>query len=206
MLTGKTVALGVTGGIAVYKAAEVLRDLTKRGAEVHVIMTANSQRFVSRLVFEALSHRPVIADMWEARSLNADISARSGAIRDLVSQLTDRLPTLRAEHRAALEERLQNFLKDVPVDPQRLAQEVAYLADRSDVSEELTRLASHLHQLEGFLASGEPVGRKLDFVVQELNREVNTIGSKLHDISVAQVVIELKHELEKIREQVQNLE
>ncbi len=142
----------------------------------------------------------------EGKALNADISARAAAIRDLVTQLTDRLPTLRAEHRAALEERLQNFLKDVPVDPQRLAQEVAYLADRSDVSEELTRLASHLHQLEGFLASGEPVGRKLDFVVQELNREVNTIGSKLHDISVAQVVIELKHELEKIREQVQNLE
>lgn len=142
----------------------------------------------------------------EGKALHADITALVASVRGLIVQLTDRLPVARAEHQAALEDRLQNLLKDVPLDPQRLAQEVAYLADRADVSEEVARLGSHLDQLEGFIASGEPVGRRLDFLVQEMNREVNTIGSKLGDLTVSRLVIELKHELGKIREQVQNIE
>lgn len=142
----------------------------------------------------------------EGKALHADITTRVATVRGLIAQVTDRLPVVQAEHQAALEERLQGFLKDVPLDPQRLAQEVAYLVDRSDVSEEVARLGSHMDQLEQFLASDGSVGRKLDFVVQEMNREVNTVGSKLNDLTVSRLVIELKHELEKIREQVQNIE
>ena len=142
----------------------------------------------------------------EGKALHADITARVATVRGLIAQVTERLPVVQAEHQAALEERLQGFLEDVPLDPQRLAQEVAYLVDRSDVSEEVARLGSHMDQLEQFLASDESVGRKLDFVVQEMNREVNTVGSKLNDLNVSRLVIELKHELEKIREQVQNIE
>ncbi len=87
-----------------------------------------------------------------------------------------------------------------------MAQEVAYLAERSDVTEEVTRIESHLQQLEGLLEAKEAVGRKIDFVIQEMNREVNTVSSKVSDLKIAQLVIELKHELEKIREQAQNIE
>lgn len=142
----------------------------------------------------------------EGRALRDDIASRIATMRDLSGRLAERLPRVQDEHREALQERVQNFLKDVPVDPQRLAQEVAYLADRSDVSEEVTRLASHLDQLEGLLEADEPVGRKLDFVLQEINREVNTLSSKVSDSEVAKLVIDLKHEQEKIREQAQNVE
>ena len=92
------------------------------------------------------------------------------------------------------------------MDQGRVAQEVALLADRSDVSEELTRLGSHLDQFRGFLRKSEPVGRSLDFLLQEMNREVNTIGSKVGDTAVTQEIVALKAEFEKIREQVQNVE
>ncbi|MFQ5893054.1 MAG: YicC/YloC family endoribonuclease [Nitrospinota bacterium] len=158
---------------------------------------------------------PVVVDALEAleamraeegRALQADLTARVATVRGLIAQLTDRLPTVQAEHRASQEERIQSLLKDIPVDPQRLAQEVAYLADRSDVTEEVTRLSSHVDQLERLLTSDPPVGRKLDFVLQEMNREVNTVGSKVGDLTVGQLAIEMKHELEKIREQAQNIE
>lgn len=142
----------------------------------------------------------------EGEALGADIASRLEAMRKLAGELSGRLPEVQAEHRAALEERIENLLSDVPVDPQRLAQEVAYLADKSDVSEEVTRLESHLKQLEGLLEAEEPVGRKIDFVIQEMNREVNTVSSKVSDLEVARLVIELKSEQEKIREQVQNVE
>jgi len=92
------------------------------------------------------------------------------------------------------------------VDEARLAQEIAFMADRGDVTEELVRFDSHLRQLDDTLLLEEPVGRKLDFLLQELNREVNTIGSKANDAEIASCVVQLKAELEKIREQIQNIE
>jgi uncharacterized protein (TIGR00255 family) len=142
----------------------------------------------------------------EGQALQADISARIAAMRKMAGEIAGRLPQVQQEHNTALQERIQNLLNDVPVDPQRLAQEVAYLADRSDVTEEVTRIESHLRQLEGLLGAGEPVGRKIDFVIQEMNREINTVSSKVSDLDVARLVIELKHEQEKIREQAQNIE
>lgn len=142
----------------------------------------------------------------EGRALEEDIRARIGLIRGQVGKLAERLPEVQRAQRAAMEERLLNMLKEVPLDPQRLAQEVAYLAERGDVSEEITRLGSHLNQTENLLGAEEHVGRKLDFVIQEMNREVNTIGSKVSDLEVSSLVVEMKAEIEKIREQAQNVE
>ena len=106
----------------------------------------------------------------------------------------------------ALQERLDNLLSGIDIDPVRLAQEVAILVDKSDVTEEIVRLRSHLDQFNGFLNLDEPVGRRLDFLVQEFLREVNTISSKINHAETAHLIVGMKNDLEKIREQVQNLE
>jgi uncharacterized protein (TIGR00255 family) len=108
--------------------------------------------------------------------------------------------------RDRLAERVQELSRGLPVDEVRLAQEVAYLAERSDITEELVRIRSHLNQFREMLDDSEPVGRKLEFLLQEINREANTIGSKASDAGIAQVAVEIKSELEKMREQVQNVE
>lgn len=105
-----------------------------------------------------------------------------------------------------LKERLDNLLAGVDIDPMRFAQEVAVLVDKTDVSEEIVRLRSHIEQFRKFLGMGEPVGRRLDFLTQEFLREVNTIASKINNADTAHVTVEMKNDLEKIREQVQNLE
>jgi uncharacterized protein (TIGR00255 family) len=109
-------------------------------------------------------------------------------------------------HRARLEERIAELSRGIPLDPARLAQEVALFADRTDVTEEITRLGSHVAQVRALLAGGEPAGRKLDFIVQEMHREANTIGSKSQSAEVVGEVVSLKAEIERMREQVQNVE
>jgi uncharacterized protein (TIGR00255 family) len=110
------------------------------------------------------------------------------------------------ENCARLKERVVQLLAGQSLDEGRMAQEIALMADRCDITEELVRFRSHLHQFSGTMKSVEPVGRKLDFLLQELNREVNTVGSKANDAGISAVVVSLKAELEKIREQVQNIE
>lgn len=105
-----------------------------------------------------------------------------------------------------LTKRIQELAAGIEIDPNRLAAEVAIFADKSDISEELVRLDSHLKQFLRTLASNEPIGRRLDFLIQELNREINTVGSKANDLKISQIVIDFKAELEKIREQTQNIE
>ncbi len=117
-----------------------------------------------------------------------------------------RAPEVAAEWRDKLAARLAKLQKDFDFDPQRVAQEIAIFADRCDISEEITRFKSHLVQFRGLFAQAEPVGRQMDFLVQELNREVNTMGSKSNDADLTRVVVSMKAELEKIREQVQNIE
>src|SRR6185312_8461150 len=131
------------------------------------------------------------------------------ALAGALALLVERRETEAAavERRAArLRERMQAMLGDAPVDAARLAAEVAVWADRTDVSEELARLRAHLAQLGTLLAGHEPVGRTLDFLIQEINREVNTVGSKADDLEISQTVIAAKATLEKMREQVQNIE
>lgn len=142
----------------------------------------------------------------EGEMLRQDFIVRRQTLEGLVRQVRERAPHVSRELADKLRDRVTQLLGDQTMDAARLTQEVAILADRCDISEELVRLGSHLVQFDEMMGSSEPIGRKLDFLLQEMNREVNTIGSKANDGSLAQVVIELKAELEKIREQVQNIE
>ncbi len=141
----------------------------------------------------------------EGEALRRDISERLGAMASFVAQIAKRAPAIPTEYQAKLNVRIAE-LASMAVDPMRIAQEVAILADRAAIDEELVRLNSHVSQLQDALAAREPTGRKLDFLVQELNREVNTIGSKASDLTIASLVVAAKAEIEKIREQVQNIE
>ncbi|MCL2603749.1 MAG: YicC family protein [Defluviitaleaceae bacterium] len=149
----------------------------------------------------------------EGEALAADMREKRGRVRELAALITERAPVAVAEHAEKLRERLTELVEKLQesnapteIAESRFLTEIALLADRSSIDEELTRLASHLSQFDDILEESEPIGRKLDFLVQELNREVNTIGSKSTDQQLAKWVVELKSEIEKIREQVQNIE
>jgi uncharacterized protein (TIGR00255 family) len=142
----------------------------------------------------------------EGEALAADLLARRRQVAEWVEQVRERTPLMVTEYQQKLSARLEQLLGDVELDPARLAQEVALLADRCDITEELVRLNSHFAQFDEALRMKEPVGRKLDFLMQEMNREVNTIGSKASDAAIASLVIRVKAEMEKMREQVQNVE
>ncbi len=142
----------------------------------------------------------------EGEALLADFRKRMETIKALAVRVGERSPVVVSEYAARLQERLAQLYADSAVSEDRLAQEVAVMADRCDITEELVRLDSHLKQFDTALSMGEPVGRKMDFLLQEMSREVNTMGSKANDAEIAHHVVELKTELEKIREQVQNIE
>lgn len=142
----------------------------------------------------------------EGEALKNDVLKKAERIKTLVAEVKERSPFVVEEYRDKLNNRLKDLLGGIDVDPQRVATEVAVFADRGCVDEEITRLESHLIQLADILEKGGQVGRKLDFLVQEMNRESNTIASKANDIQIVQATIELKSEIEKIREQIQNLE
>lgn len=142
----------------------------------------------------------------EGEALARDLQARRAQVAEWSALIGERTPQVVAEYRLKLKTRLDQLLEGVEMDESRLAQEVALLADRSDITEELVRLASHFSQFDEALGSAEPVGRKLDFLMQEMNREVNTIGSKSNDAGITTLVIQIKAEMEKMREQVQNVE
>jgi uncharacterized protein (TIGR00255 family) len=142
----------------------------------------------------------------EGVALIEDLAARRESLADTIAKVAQRSPLVVAESAKRLKERIEQLAADSGVDEGRMAQEVAFIADRCDITEELVRFDSHLQQFDETLLMAEPVGRKLDFILQELNREVNTIGSKANDAAIASCVVQLKAELEKIREQVQNIE
>lgn len=143
----------------------------------------------------------------EGANLGRDLAKRLASLRRITKRVAKRAPKVVEYHRTRLLERLAKADIDVAdADDDRFLREVVYFTDRSDISEELTRLESHFDQVDGCLISNEPVGRKLDFLAQEMFREVNTIGSKANDSEISQEVVTLKTELEKIREQVQNVE
>jgi len=142
----------------------------------------------------------------EGEALTRDTQDRLGSVREAVAGVRERAPAVAGDAFARMKARVEKLLGAEPPDPARLHQELAIFADRYDVSEELTRLDSHLAQFDGALESAEPVGRTLDFLLQEMGREVNTIGSKANDAQITSLVVRLKGDLEKIREQVQNIE
>ena len=142
----------------------------------------------------------------EGKRLAEDIAGRLDHIEAYTGQVEARSPETVAEYRAKLTARMQEVLQSTTIDDQRIPAEAAIYADKVAVDEETVRLRSHVAQLRGMLESDEPMGRKMDFLIQEVNRESNTIGSKCGDVSIAQVVVNLKAEVEKMREQVQNVE
>lgn len=144
----------------------------------------------------------------EGANIKKDFLFRADKVLELVTAIEERSPQVVAEYQEKLRQRLQETLdkENIKVDPDRILQEVAIFADKTAITEEIIRLKSHVKQFKAMLESAEPVGRKLDFLIQEFNREANTIGSKGNDCGIAQTVIDLKAEIEKIREQVQNIE
>lgn len=142
----------------------------------------------------------------EGAALRDDILKKCKTLRSLTEKIELRSAQVPEEYRIKLRTRIDELLGEVPVDEQRISQEVLIFADRCCIDEEITRLYSHISQLEDIMDSDGPVGRKLDFLVQELNRESNTSASKSSDITVTQTAIDLKSEIEKIREQIQNIE
>ena len=142
----------------------------------------------------------------EGEALRADLTGRGNTIRSLVSQVEEGNPQTVADYRTRLYQKLQEVLANTAIDESRILTEAAIFADKVAVDEETVRLRSHLEQMDSMLATGGPIGRKLDFLLQEMNREANTIGSKCTDLRLARVVVDIKAELEKIREQTQNIE
>ncbi|MBE6956363.1 MAG: YicC family protein [Ruminococcaceae bacterium] len=142
----------------------------------------------------------------EGEKLAADVSERANTIKQLLAKVEERSPKTVTEYRAKLEARMREVLANTQLDEGRIITEAAIFADKVAVDEETVRLHSHLGQLDEMLSSGVPVGRKLDFLIQEFNREANTIGSKCTDLEISRYVVDMKAEIEKIREQVQNVE
>ncbi len=142
----------------------------------------------------------------EGNQLAADLLARVDQVSLLNAKIRDRSPAVVEGYRERLGVRLNDFMKDSGLTPERLAAEAAIFAERSNITEETVRLDSHFKQARSCLEASEPVGRKLDFIVQEMNREINTIASKANDLEISRWAVEVKSELEKIREQVQNIE
>ena len=144
----------------------------------------------------------------EGGNIYGDFIYRADLIAEKLALIEERSPMVVEEYQNKLQERLTNLLADnnIAVEPERLLQEVAIFADRTSITEEIVRLKSHIKQFKQIIASDQPVGRKLDFLIQEFNREANTIASKANDYTLAQIVVEIKAEIEKIREQIQNIE
>jgi uncharacterized protein (TIGR00255 family) len=142
----------------------------------------------------------------EGEAIEADFMKRLELLEQYLNEVDKRAPNVVEEYRKRLEDHVQRVLQDVAVAENRLAQEVSIFAERSDITEEIVRIRSHLKQFREYLAVDDALGRRLDFLIQEINREVNTLSAKASDSVISKVVVEMKAELEKLREQVQNVE
>ena len=160
---------------------------------------------VERAVEQALADLDAMRTR-EGTHLRADLDARKRLLAELIARLARAADEGRVELEARLHERIRDLMAELPVDQASLAQEIVRAAQRSDISEEVTRFRAHLSHWDALTESEEPCGRKLDFLLQEMNREVNTIGAKADGLGVSEVIIAAKAELEKMREQAQNVE
>lgn len=142
----------------------------------------------------------------EGEIIGKDLQGRLGLLASFLERIKGKAPQVVAEYQKRLSERVTELMGNFPVDDARLAQEVAIMAERCDITEEIVRFQSHLIQMDSIMKSNEAVGRKIDFLLQEMNREANTIGSKSPDAEISQIVVDIKTELSRLREQVQNIE
>jgi len=209
---------------AAYRALVELRDELSPGADVPFSMLsavpdlfgpsqASSSKTAEDAVRSALGSALDDLDLMrkkEGRAIADDLSQHLAAVRNLMSGIATRAPELLDSQAKKFRERLARVsagvADDLPIDPARFEQELVLLLERSDISEEGVRLASHVEQMTAYLEDDQPCGRRLDFLLQEMAREINTIGAKSQDLRIAHLVIELKAEIERMREQVQNVE
>lgn len=193
--------LGLDGNMPI-EALLGLKDIIKTEP---LKLDASQETMVLDTVEEALS---ALIDMRqeEGANLQKDLADRLQGVQQLTQSIQKRQPVVLEEYRKRLKDKLKTLTEGMELDETRLAQETALLADKSDISEEITRLGSHLEQFNDLFKNSGPIGRKMEFITQEINRETNTIGSKSVDFPVSQDVIEIKSLLEKIREQLQNIE
>lgn len=163
------------------------------------------QQGIGQVLGEALDNLLAMQDA-EGRHLEQDLEQRLEVVENGLQIIATAAPQVVERYRKNLHQRLQEAGLELDLNDDRLLREIGLFADRCDISEEITRARSHINQFRAYMVSGEAVGRSLDFLCQELNREINTIGSKANDADIAQHVVETKTELEKIREQVQNIQ
>ena len=161
--------------------------------------------FVEKALKESLSKLLEMRST-EGAHLKSDLESRLAILKGFLQQIAEQAPSVVKRHRENLIKRLDAAGIELNLDDERLIKEIGLFADRCDISEEVTRLESHFAQCHKYFKSDEAVGRPLDFLIQEMGREINTIGSKANDASIAQIIVESKTELEKIREQIQNIE
>jgi uncharacterized protein (TIGR00255 family) len=193
--------LGLTGDMPL-EALLGVKDIIK--AEPLTLDTSQEE-MILETVEDALSAL-IKMRQEEGNNLQKDLADRLAGIHQLTQRIQERQPVVLQEYRNRLTDKLKLLTEGIELDESRLAQETALMADRCDISEEITRLGSHLEQFSDMFKKAEPIGRKMEFITQEINRETNTIGSKSVDLQVSQNVIEIKSILEKIREQIQNIE
>ena len=194
--------LGLESGINAFSLARFPDVLTVERRELDKDKAAAA---LSEITVKAVEEFNAMRER-EGERLRRDMLGKLETIEGLVSVVEERSPQTVKEYRERLEARLRDILADRSLDEQRVITEAAIFADRTAVDEETVRLRSHIAQFRTMLEEGSPIGRKMDFLVQEFNRESNTIGSKCSDASLAKVVVDLKSEIEKIREQLQNVE
>lgn len=191
-------------------SGEITLGLLARNSDIFTVRKAPEDEdkiwtCVEQILSEAVD-KFIDSRIREGEKLKEDISSRAENILNLVSVIEERSPQIVEQYMSKLRTKIEELIGDTKVDEQRIITEVAIFGDKVAVAEETVRLRSHFEQFEKMLASNEAVGRKLDFIVQEMNREANTIGSKSQDANTAHIVVEIKSEIEKIREQVQNIE
>jgi len=194
-------SLGLTGEVDL-KAVLGLKEIIKIEP---ITLDPAKKDLILKIAEEALISLQKMKEE-EGKNLQIDLGNRINSIEKHTTEIESRHPQVLKEYQEKLKERVRKITDGLEIEETRLAQEVALLADRCDITEEITRLKSHLNQFKSFLKTNGPIGRKLEFITQEINREINTTGSKSNDIMISKQVIEVKSELEKIREQVQNIE
>jgi len=176
---------------------------------IKVEVNKDKPEIIAEIIYKAtLEAAKALDDMRavEGKTIFADLSDIVKKIKTHLAAVVQRVPVMMDEYREKLKARISEYLKEVELDEARLVNEVAFFADKADINEEIQRLNSHITQFEACCESGEPVGRKLDFISQEMNREMNTMGSKSNDVTITNAVVAMKNELEKIKEQIRNVE
>jgi uncharacterized protein (TIGR00255 family) len=197
---GEELGLAQDMGVAELSQIEGIITFESRGVDLE-----SARQAVREAVGQALAALKAMR-LREGSALADDLAKRVETVKALAVLVRTLSPATILTYKARLDERVAELSRGVPVDPQRLAQEVALFADRVDVAEELTRLSAHFGAFARLVAGEEPAGRRMDFLVQEMHREVNTIGSKSQSAEIAELVVAMKAEVERVREQVQNVE